>query len=61
MNATSDPKEYSALARSLTDLMDRERILMGVPNPGSLRPIESRPSAGLMEQQDQDDKAALAS
>lgn len=39
-----EPKERAQLLTALDRLMERERVLRGIPNPGSYRPIKPRGS-----------------
>lgn len=40
-----EPHHRAALLRALDSLLDRQRVLLGIPMPGSLKPSSPRPGA----------------
>lgn len=42
LNGELEPKERAALLLGLDRLMDRERILAGIPSPGAYRPVREK-------------------
>lgn len=43
LEKASEPKEVEQLSRSLSTLMEQDRIMSGIPLPGTLRPSKEKP------------------